>query len=65
MRERLILLARHTSRLHLPHFAANHLVASARIAGDVDAADIDAATRIDEDGERDLALLLVDLRLRH
>ena len=49
---------------HLAHFAAHHLVARARVAGDIDAAHIDAAARIDEDGEGDLVLVLVDLRRR-
>ena len=50
--------------LHLPHLATHDLVARLGVAADVDAADIHATARIDEDGERDLALLLVDFGRR-
>ena len=43
----------------LAHFAANHLVASPRVARHVDATHIDPASRINEHGERHQALFLV------
>src|SRR5438445_6416682 len=45
----------------LANFAPDHLVARARIAADVDLADIDASARIDIESERGRAVLAVDL----
>jgi hypothetical protein len=44
---------------HLAHLATHHLVARLGVAADVDAAHIHPTARIDEDGERHLALRLV------
>ena len=45
----------------LAHLAPDHFVARAGVARDVDAAHVDAAAGIDEERERDLLLLLVEL----
>ena len=48
--------------LELAHLAPHHLVARLVVAGDVDAPHVDAPARVDDDAERDGALLLVDGR---
>src|SRR6266404_1903968 len=45
----------------LPHLPAYHLVAGLAVAGDVDAPHVDAPPGIDDDVERDAALLLVEV----
>ena len=50
--------------LELAHLAPDDFVARARVARDVDLADVDAPARIDEDGERNLQLLAIDVRHR-
>ena len=50
--------------LELPKFAPHHLIARLGVAGHVDAPDVDPPAGIHHDGERDGALVLVDLRHR-
>ena len=45
-------------------FAANHVIARARVAGDVDAFDIDFRAVVDGEGERDLVRRFVALAVR-
>ncbi len=48
----------------LPHFAPYHLVARAIVAGDVDAAHVDAPARVDDDRKCHLALFAIGLGVR-
>ena len=48
-------------RFKLPHLAAQHFVPGARVAGQIDAAHIDAATRIDKEGKPHRVVFLVHI----
>src|SRR6185295_629324 len=51
-------------RLELAELAPDHLVAGARVAGDVDPAHVDAPLRLGDQGDDDLAAGAVDVGTR-